>query len=289
MIGHRVFIIALVAVLAVAPHAEGQGPVGPDTVVVPSGALRLRGLVWRPHSTGPFPAVLFNHGSALDSANSANGRRDTRNRELGAARLGPIFARHGYVFLYLFRRGEGLSAGQGTYSGDLRVAELAANGQEAHDRLQVRLLEGDELRDGVAGLTYLRSRPEVDAGRVAVVGHSFGGSLTLLIAEHDSSLRAAIAFASAAGSWRSALLRERLRTAVTRTTVPTFFIHAANDYSIEPGESLAVEMVRLAKPHRLRIYPAFGQTPGDGHNIVYLSTATWEADVFAFLDGYMQR
>ena len=280
--------IAVLAVLTIAPRPENQGLVGPDTVVVPSGSLRLRALLWRPQGKGPFPAVLFSHGSALDSANSATGRRDDRTRERGAAALGPIFARHGYLFLYLFRRGAGLSVGQGTYSGDLRVAELAANGQEAHDRLQIRLLEGDELSDAFAGLRYLRSLPEVDAGRVAVVGHSFGGSLTLLLAEHDSTLRAAVDFASAAGSWRSALLRERLRTAVSRTTLPVFFIHASNDYSIEPGESLAAEMAQLAKPHRLRIYPAVGRTPLEGHNMVYLSTATWEADVFAFLDTYMR-
>jgi carboxymethylenebutenolidase len=280
--------IALVSVLAVAPHPKAQGVVTPDTVVVQSGALRLRALRWRPHGKGPFPAVLFSHGSGPDSANSAAGRRDARNREQGAAALGPVFARHGYLFLYLFRRGAGLSAGQGIYSGDLRAAELAASGQEAHERLQVRLLEGDELSDAFAGLAYLRSQPEVDASRVAVAGHSFGGSLTLLMAERDSTLRAAIDFASAAGSWRSAPLRERLRNAVSRTTVPVLFIHASNDYSTEPGEALAADMARLAKAHRLRIYPPFGRTREEGHSMVYLSTATWEMDVFAFLNTYMR-
>lgn len=137
--------IAVLAVLAFAPRPENQGPAGPDTVVVSSGSLSLRALLWRPQGKRPFPAVLFSHGSAVDSASSANGRRDARNRERGAAALGPIFARHRYVFLYLFRREAGPSAGQGTYSGDLRAAELAANGQEAQDRLQIRLLEGDEL------------------------------------------------------------------------------------------------------------------------------------------------
>ena len=282
------FAIPFIALLAIAPPPLDQTVVGPDTVVVQSGELRLQGLVWRPQGKGPFPAVLFNHGSAVDSANTANGRRDIRNRELGAAALGPIFARHGYVFLFLFRRGAGLSAGQGSYSGDLRAAELAANGPDAHNRLQMQLLEGDELSDALAGLAYLRSRSEVDARRIAVAGHSFGGSLTLLIAERDSTLRAAIDFASAAGSWRSAALRARLRAAVSRTTIPVFFIHASNDYSIEPGQSLAADMARLRKPHRLRIYPAFGQTPDEGHRMVYLSTATWEADVFAFLDAYIR-
>ena len=282
------FAIPIVALLAMAPQPLDRGPAGPDTVVVQSGRLTLHALLWRPQGKGPFPAVLFNHGSAVDSANSTNGRRDVRNREQGAAALGPIFARHGYVFLFLFRRGAGLSAGQGSYSGDLRAAELAAHGRDAQDRLQMQLLEGDELSDALAGLAYLRSRTEVDSRRVAVAGHSFGGSLTLLIAERDSTLRAAIDFASAAGSWRSSAMQARLRAAVSHTILPVYFIHAANDYSIEPGRSLAADMARLAKPHRLQIYPAFGQTPEDGHSMVYLSTSTWEADVFAFLDAHMR-
>jgi hypothetical protein len=35
----------------------------PDTVVVRSGSLSLRGVLWTPAGKGPFPAVLFNHGS----------------------------------------------------------------------------------------------------------------------------------------------------------------------------------------------------------------------------------
>ena len=39
--------------------------------------------------------------------------------------LGPVFARHGYVFLYLFRRGVGLSADQGTNAVDAMNSEAA--------------------------------------------------------------------------------------------------------------------------------------------------------------------
>ena len=79
--------------------------------------------------------------------------------------------------------------------------------------------------------------------RIAAAGHSFGGSLTLLLAEREPSLRAAIVFGAAAGSWKSSLkLRSRLLTAVGDTNVPTFFIHAGNDFSIVPGKELAAEM-----------------------------------------------
>jgi hypothetical protein len=45
-----------------------------------------------------------------------------------------VFARHGYAFLYLFRRGVGLSADQGTSSVDLMDRELAAHGMNARSR-----------------------------------------------------------------------------------------------------------------------------------------------------------
>lgn len=66
-------------------------------------------------------------------------------------------------------------------------------------------------------------------------------------------------FGGAAGSWnQSAVIRERLLSAVGRMSAPAFFIHAENDYSIAPGPALAAEMQRLGKPHALKIYPPFG-------------------------------
>jgi dipeptidyl aminopeptidase/acylaminoacyl peptidase len=85
--------------------------------------------------------------------------------------------------------------------------------------------------------------------RVVAAGHSFGGSLTLLLA--------------------------------------VLLLHAANDYSIAPGEALAAEMRRLKKPHDLKIYPAVGRNAREGHNFLYQSVERWESDVFAFLDQHL--
>jgi dipeptidyl aminopeptidase/acylaminoacyl peptidase len=109
----------------------------------------------------------------------------------------------------------------------------------------------------------------------------------MLLAERDPSIRAVINFAGGAGSWtRSAYLRERLISAARKLTTPVFYIHAANDYSTLPGEVLDAELARLDKPHRLKIFPACGVTVNEGHNLIYLSIATWERDVFAFLDEH---
>jgi carboxymethylenebutenolidase len=266
--------------------AEGQPPDQPETVEVHNGPVTLHALLWRPPGRGPFPAVLLNHGS---------GRTREELERLGpyegqAGTLGPVFARHGYVFLYLFRRGVGLSADQGSNAVELMNREFAAHGQEARNELQLRLLENGEMNDAVSGLEFLRSLPKVDAHNVAVIGHSFGGSLTLLLAEREPSLRAVVIFSGAGYSWdRSAQLRARLLAAVAHITAPVFFIHAANDYSLGAGKALDARLEQVGKPHRLKIYPPVGHTVDEGHGFLYLGVSTWEPDVFAFLDEHMRR
>jgi carboxymethylenebutenolidase len=258
----------------------------PDTVVVQSGDLKLKALLYRPQGPGPFPAVLFNHGSGHASGRDSTGRADQRHPEL----LGPLFVKHGYLFLYLFRRGDGLSRAQGVPAADRMESATAAGGMEARNNLQLQLMQGDEMRDVQAGLAFLRARRDVNRDRLAVVGVSFGGSLTLLVAERDSALRAAVAFAIGGYSWeRSPPLRARLLEAADRTQVPLFFIHAANDYSVEPGKALAAEMTQLGKPNQVKIYPAVGKTPQEGHDFVDLGVRTWEADVFGFLDEHVRQ
>jgi dienelactone hydrolase len=201
-----------------------------------------------------------------------------------------VFVKHGYAFLYLFRRGQGLSADQGPFMQDVLQREKAANGDEARKRLQIVLMTTDHLDDVMAGLSFLKGLRGIDARRIAIAGHSFGGQLTLLAAERDNTLRAAITFGAAAASWEgSSEVRERILAAVRNTTVPIMLLHAANDYSTEPGKLMAAELAKLHHPHLLKIYPPFGKTPDDGHMFVYTDIAEWEADVFGFLDKYAQR
>jgi len=287
LIQPRVFILAvLVLTSTLATTAKGQASGGPETVVVHNGSVTLHALLWRPQGRGPFPAILLNHGSGRT--------RDELERlgpyEQQADIIGPVFARHRYVFLFLFRRGVGLSADQGTNAVDLMNSEAAAHGQEARNTLQLQLLENREMNDALSGLAYLRALPEVDAHNVALVGHSFGGSLTLLMAEREPNLRAVVIFSGAGYSWdRSPQLRARLLTAVAHIGMPAFFIHAANDYSVAPGKALDARLQQLGKPHLLKIYPPIGQTADDGHAFPFLGVRIWEPDVFAFLDEHMRR
>lgn len=282
--GGRIVILAAllaVAVLTLLGRAAGQSSTSPELLQVRSGNLTLRAQVWRPSGNGRFPAVLFNHGSYTT--------RVPLHPE-DPEKLGSVFARHGYLFLCLYRQGAGLSKGQGTLDGDQMGRAREAEGVEGRNRVQVRLLEGEHMNEAMAALARLRTRSDVDTGRIGVVGHSFGGSLSLLIAAREPEVRAAVIFGGAAGSWnQSPVLRQRLLDAVRRMSAPAFFIHARNDYSTAPGQTLAAEMQRLGKPHALKIYSPFGADAHAGHNLIFGSVHTWESDVFAFLDEYLRR
>ena len=109
---------------------------------------------------------------------------------------------------------------------DVLQREKDAKGEEARRRLQFVLLTTDHLDDVTAGLSFLKRLPGVDSRRIAVVGHSFGGQLTLLAAERDSTLRADVTFSAAASSWESSSeVRDRMLTAVRKITVPV--MHAS--------------------------------------------------------------
>src|SRR5262249_187814 len=179
----------------------------------------------------PFPAVLFSHGSGHATGVDASGRPDQRHPEL----LAPVFVLEGYAFLYLFRRGDGLSRGQGTPAGDLMDREFTQNGQEGRNKIQLHLMESDEIDDVLAGLSFLRSLPEIDRNRIALVGHSFGASLTILAAERDKNVKAAVVFSAGGYSWgRSFLFLIWVLFAVGRISVSIFFYHVSKQLPLLP-------------------------------------------------------
>ena len=264
-------------------QVHAQKAKGPDTVSVQSGTLTLKALLWLPAGKGPFPAIIFCHGSY--------GGRDTIHDPVQQiAVLGPVFARHGYIYLGLLRRGVGLSAGQGVNSTTLMDKAFTESGQEGRNKVQLQQLQTDQLQDMLSGLAWLRGRKDVDTNQLAIVGHSFGGSLALLVAQQAKYLKATVVFGMAGYSWNlSPPLRESLIMAVKNIPGPVMIIHAENDYSTTPGYAMDSVMNQFNKPHVLKIYPKFGTTASEGHNMIFLSFKTWEAAVFKFLHESLRR
>src|SRR5437016_1677694 len=255
--------LAVALAQTVSPSAP---PAAPQIADVRSGELHLKGYFWKPVGPGPFPAILFNHGSGADDPQHTAGRTMAE----AASDLAPVFLKHGYAFFYLCRRGQGLSADQGPYTQGL-MKQAEAKGADARKQLHYQLITGSQLDDALAGLAFLKTAPGVDPKRIAIVGHSFGGMLTLLSGDHDGTIRAEVAFAAGANSWHASQeLRDRTLATVGKTAAPIMLVYAANDFDTTPGKDISAELDRLHKSHLLKIYPPIGKTPNDGHSLLYL-------------------
>jgi carboxymethylenebutenolidase len=278
--------IACLLLLSLAALGQSKPSMVPQTVEFASGKLHLMAYFWKPAGSGPFPAVLFNHGSGGADSDHTAGMPITQSANV----LAPFFIKHGYALLYPFRRGHGPSASQAPFMQDVLRGEEESRGKDARQHLQFVLLTTEQLDDVMAALAFLKTMPEIDSHRIAVAGNSFGGQLTLLAAERDRTVRAAVTFAAAAGSWeRSPELRERLINAIHNTNAAIMLTHAENDFGTTAGSALAAELKRLHKPYVLRIYPPVGLTSDDGHNNLYENIPAWESDVFEFLDQHVKQ
>jgi carboxymethylenebutenolidase len=278
--------IACFLILSLSALGQSMPSMVPQTVEFASGKLHLKAYFWKPAGSGPFPAVLFNHGSGGADPDHTAGMPITQSANV----LAPFFIKHGYAFLYPFRRGHGPSASQAPFMQDVLRREEESRGKEARQHLQFVLLTTDQLDDVMAALAFLKTMPEIDSHRIAVAGNSFGGQLTLLAAERDKTVRAAVTFAAAAGSWeRSPESRERLINAIHNTNAAIMLTHAENDFGTTAGSALAAELKRLHKPYVLKIYPPVGLTSDDGHNNLYENIPAWESDVFEFLDQHVKQ
>jgi len=278
-------LLLSIAAFAQSPPSSIQQAVAAQIVEVPSGAVHLKAYFWKPAGPGPFPAILFNHGSGADDPQHTAGRTMAE----AASDLAAVFLKHGYAFFYLCRRGQGLSADQGPFTQAL-LKQAEAKGGDARKELHYHLITGSQLDDALAGLSFLEAAPDVDRKRIAIVGHSFGGMLTLLSGDHDSTIRAEVAFAAGALSWHASQeLRDRILAAIAKTVAPVMLVCAANDFDTTPAKRIAAELDRQHKSHLLKIYPAIGKTSADGHGLLYLGIPEWEPDVFQFLDDNVKR
>ena len=149
--GRAVFLgLLTIALVIVAPigHGWAQGA-KPELIDFPSGDLALKGFVWKPAGPGPFPAIVWNHGSE-----KLPGTVDS---------IGPYFVSRGYTFLVPHRRGQGRSPG--AYIMD----QLNAATSPEQRSLMLVALNEVHLQDQLAALAYLRSLPYVDQN--LLVGH----------------------------------------------------------------------------------------------------------------------
>ena len=257
---------------AASQAAPTEVRVARQRVAFSSGDLTLSGILFKPQGDGPFPALIWNHGS--EKAPGVSRQFDT---------VASIFVPMGYVVFAPIRRGHGYS--QGRYIRDVIDQTKAREGLDAARRMVVRLLETEQLDDQLAGLAYVKQLAFVDSRRLAVAGCSYGGIQTLLGAEKDVGYQAAISISPAALSWaHNTFLQKRLIRSVQDIDIPVLLLEPARDASLEPSRALGAEAARLGKRFMTKIYPDTGPEDERGHCFGGAKGMhVWAQDAKAFL------
>ncbi len=257
------------------PSFAGGQNMKPEIVTFESGSLTLRGELFKPRGPGPFPTVLYNHGSAPGMLSSK-----------ASAVIGPLFAKHGYAFFMPYRRGQGLSQNAGPYIVDEIKKAKKKDGNAGAVATLIRLLKGDHLDDQMAALSWIKKQSFVQSTKIAVAGNSFGGVEAVLGAS-QIPFCAAVSASGGAESWAEAPeLQELMKAAVKNSQSPIFFFQAENDVDLSPSRILSAEMKLTGKNAEIKVYPPFGKSSRDGHSFAYRGSDIWFKDVLLFLNKY---
>jgi dienelactone hydrolase len=247
----------------------------PQIVHLPTDGGELGGELYRPDGPGPFPAVLYNHGSAPGMLSSE-----------AAMVIGPMFARAGWLFFMPYRHGQGLSAGAGPYIGDELAAARRQGGMAAASAALARLLSTTHLSDQMAALAWLRGRSDVVARRVVLAGNSFGGVEALLGGSRAPTC-AVVAASAGSESWhQSPELQALMRLSAEAIAAPVLLFQASNDHDLQPQVELARLRQSRGLPVKTIVYPAFGHSAAQGHSFAYAGAATWFPDVLSFVQQH---
>jgi uncharacterized protein len=186
--------------------------------------VRLAGTLTVPPGEGPFPAVFLASGSGRQDRDYGNYPWNHRTFLVLADQL----TRAGVAVLRLDDRGIGGSGGS---------TATATN--------------DDIVADALAAVAYLRGRPEIDAARVGIVGHSWGSLVAALAAARSESVRFIVSLGGVIGvPWADAMAAQRAAVVASNGASPeyqaltrSYFLRLQQAALSDPDSAVAVQRI----------------------------------------------
>ena len=244
-------------------------------VTVDGEQVRLAVITYRPAGNGPFPTLIFHHGSTGRGTDPSLFARPYNPRPTV-----DWFVARGWAVLLPARRGRGGSEGRYDEGFDTN----RSYGYTCETSLSIAGADR-ALRDIEAITPVLLAQPFVDRGRVAVGGQSRGGILSIAWSGKHPEMRAAINFV---GGWMGAAcstastINQTLFKRGAAYGQPTLWLYGDNDsyYPLSHSRSNFEAYRAAGGKGTLNEYkPAAGQ---NGHGISFVPSL-WEATMEAYL------
>ena len=274
-------VAALIATMATIVLAQTSNPAGQagqasqlanpeySTFFYTHDKLKLEAYFYKPAGAGPFPVVVYNHGS----------RAGAEREERPMAFIANVMVPAGYAVIVPERRGYGKSEGQ-TFAQEI--------GEDRGARFVAR--QQAEAGDVLAAVEYAKANLPVDTKGIVLMGFSFGGIITTLAASRSSDFVSVVNQAPGALNWKhSPAMVDALLAAAQRIKAPMICMAAQNDATTENVTRICGEAKKHGGAAELMIYPAFSddraQIPGAaGHGLFSrFGVDLWKKDVLAFL------
>jgi dienelactone hydrolase len=233
--------------------------------------VQLELVVASPHSNGPCPTLIFNHGS------TGGGNPSTFKRSQCPATIQDYFTERGWMVLFPQRRGRGKSGG--------KYAEGLAEGRTGYSCDADIALRGFQraMEDLDAVMAHVKTRDDVDLDRIAIGGVSRGGILSIAYAGmRSTTFCCAINFN---GGWlgRACPGYETINTHIFKKGAPagisTLWLHGTKDqyYPISHCRTNFDSFISVGGRG------TFIAAPG-GHGLIF-KPQLWEHE----LDGYLDQ
>jgi dienelactone hydrolase len=264
-------IVGLLLSVVSPASSQGDGATPFTEIFYPSGTLRIQAYLYKPSGDGPFPLVIYNHGS----------REGSERASAPMQFIGRMLTQAGFAVLVPERRGYGKSDGA-TYSADMQYGVAFITRMQA------------ETDDVIAAVAYLKTIPYVDTTRLGIMGWSLGGIVTMFAASRSNAFKAAVDQAGGALSWRGTpALRAALPAAASRMRIPTLVMDARNDSTTEAAIAVDAALKRAGTSSKLILYDAFTPARNFGNvapgHLIFSSqgSSIWENDVVTFLRAYL--
>lgn len=239
--------------------------------------IELEVVLFTPSGTGPFPTLLFNHGSTGNGSDPS-----LFTMTFVSETVARFFAERGWLVAFPQRRGRGASDG-------LYDEGFTAN-RSGYSCEQAVALAGAAraLSDLDAAVDYLRSRAEVDTTRMLVAGTSRGGILSVAhIARRPEVYLGAINFV---GGWLGegcgdfASVNRTLFVQGASFQGPSLWLYATADsfYSLGHSQANFASFTAAGGLGSLEIY---SRAAGFNGHFLINDPALWGADLEAWLNG----
>ena len=247
----------------------------------PGQSVSLEMIIYTPLSAGPYPTLVFHHGSTGSGDDPSLFARTYESEDLAS-----FFAERGWLVLFPQRRGRGRSDGlydEGFTPDRSRYSCLAGPALAGLDRA---LQDADVVTGFALGMS------EVDPDRILLGGISRGGILATVHAHRRPAVYAGVI--NFVGGW----LGEGCADAVTvnRSTFeeaadqssPVLWLYGENDpfYSVSHSRGNYDAFVAAGGSGAFRLYRR-GDPAASGH-LILNEPALWRADVDRLLSTVFQ-